>query len=72
MVEKAWGSPSKTSYARIASGISGTSNLIVGRPLDPEEKRKRQYWERRRALRIRPVGDGQEEQEITLKLVNPQ
>ena len=31
--------------------------------VDPEKRRHDQYWDRRRALRIRPVGEGNEEVE---------
>ena len=54
IVERAWGSPSKTSYAQAL----GSKPKVRGAALDLEGRRERQYWERRRAVRLRPVGDG--------------
>ena len=37
---------------------------VVRVRVDPEKRKMEQYWDRRRAIRIRPVADGKEEDEV--------
>ena len=65
VVHKAWGSPKGPSYARVAgtaSGPPGSRDVLVAKRslIDPAKKREDDYWECRRAVRLRPVGEGRE------------
>ena len=68
IVIKAWGSPHK-SYAKAAalSGLRLIPSITTvggGKAVNPKLRKHLQYWERRRALRIRPNGDGGCEAEV--------
>ena len=57
IVTKAWGSPGPKSYA----AALGRPMIVAKRSrIDPEKKREEDYWRCRKALRLRPVADGED------------
>ena len=61
IVEKAWGSPPMRTFAAAVKDTSGPltrQKAVARRVMDPARKREEDYWNCRRAVRIRPVDGG--------------
>ena len=62
MVERAWGSPKGQSYASVASS---RPKLVAKRmSWDPSKRKEEQYWACRKAVRLRPVPEGNDREAL--------